>query len=134
MVIFLPDTNAVSNFLRGANSGLTAKMHAEFPSLRLSALVVAERECGILHHSAGRKYRRAFESLVATVPVVPFTREDAAHYAGLRSFLEKRGQGIGPIDTLIAAQALRLGATVVTHNLREFSRVPGLKVEDWQSA
>jgi tRNA(fMet)-specific endonuclease VapC len=47
--------------------------------------------------------------------------------------LEKRGQGIGPIDTLIAAQALRLGATIVTHNLREFSRVPGLKVVDWQT-
>jgi tRNA(fMet)-specific endonuclease VapC len=133
VVIFLPDTNAVSNFLRGANPGLSSKMHAEFPFLRLSALVVAEREFGILHHSAGQKYRRAFESLVTTVPIMPFTREDAAHYARLRSYLEKRGQGIGPIDTLIAAQALRLSATVVTHNIREFSRVPGLKVEDWQS-
>ena len=133
MVIFLPDTNAVSNFLRGSDPGLIARMNAEFPNLRLSALVVAEREFGILHHSSGLRYRRDFEALVSTVPIEPFTREDAGQYARLRSFLEKRGQGIGPIDTLIAAQALRLGATIVTHNLREFSRVPGLKVVDWQS-
>ncbi len=132
-MIYLPDTNAVSNFLRGNNPALTARMHQEFPYLRLSALVVAEREFGSLHHRSGLKYRRAFEALVASVPIEVFSREDAAHYAELRSYLEKRGQGIGPIDTLIAAQALRLGATVVTHNAKEFSRVPGLHVEDWQS-
>lgn len=132
-MIFLPDTNAISNLLRGANPALTARMRAEFAWLRLSALVVAEREFGIIHHASGLRFRREFEALVASLPVEPFTREDAAVYARLRSSLEKRGQGIGPIDTLIAAQALRLGATVVTHNLREFSRVPGLKVEDWQS-
>lgn len=133
MVIFLPDTNAISNFLRGANPALTARMTAEFSSLRLSALVVAEREFGIVHHAAGQRFRRAFDSLVTTVPVEPFTREDAGHYARLRSYLEKRGQGIGPIDTMIAAQALRLGATVVTHNVREFARVPGLRLENWQT-
>ena len=132
-MIYLPDTNAVSNFLRGNNPALTARMHQEFPYLRLSALVVAEREFGSLHHRSGLKYRRAFEALVSSVPIEAFSREDAAHYAELRSYLEKRGQGIGPIDTLIAAQALRLGATVVTHNAKEFSRVPGLHVEDWQS-
>ena len=132
-MIYLPDTNAVSNFLRGNNPALTARMHQEFPYLRLSALVVAEREFGILHHRSGLKYRRAFEALVSSVPIEVLSREDAAHYAELRSYLEKRGQGIGPIDTLIAAQALRLGATVVTHNVKEFSRVPGLHVEDWQS-
>lgn len=134
MVIYLPDTNAVSNFLRGTSPGLAARMHAEFAHLRLSALVVAEREFGIVHHASGRRFRHAFETLVATVPVVPFTREDAAIYARIRSGLEQRGLGIGPIDTLIAAQALRLGATVVTHNVAEFSRVPGLSWEDWQAA
>jgi len=133
VVIFLPDTNAVSNFLRGTSPELTARMRENFPWLRLSALVVAEREFGIIHHAAGLRFRREFEALVANLPVEPFTREDAGCYARLRSTLEKRGQGIGPIDTLIAAQALRLGATVVTHNVREFSRVPGLHFEDWQA-
>ncbi len=131
-MIFLPDTNAVSIYLRGASPALTARMQAEFTSLRLSVLVLAEREFGIRHHASGLRFRRAFEALVASLPVEPFTREDAAHYARVRSALEKRGEGIGPLDTLIAAQALRLGATIVTHNVREFSRVPGLHYQDWQ--
>jgi tRNA(fMet)-specific endonuclease VapC len=49
----------------------------------------------------------------------------------LRADLEKRGQSIGPLDMLIAAQALSLDATLVTHNTREFARVKGLRVEDW---
>jgi tRNA(fMet)-specific endonuclease VapC len=52
----------------------------------------------------------------------------------LRAELEKRGEMIGPLDALIAAHALRLGAVVVTRNLREFARVPGLKCENWQLA
>ncbi len=133
MKLFLPDTNAISVLLRGTDRELRARFDAEILSLRLSALVIAEREFGIVQHEAGLRYRERFELLVSNVPVVPFTREDAHHYARIRADLERIGQGIGPIDTLIAAQALRLGATVVTHNLREFSRVPGLKCEDWQA-
>jgi tRNA(fMet)-specific endonuclease VapC len=132
--LYLPDTNVISAFLRGDDRQLVTRIDAEFAQLRLSALVIAEREFGIIQHAAGLKYRHRFEQLVSSLPVEPFTREDAAHYARLRAGLEKRGLGIGPIDTLIAAQALRLGAVVVTRNLREFSRVPGLTVENWQSA
>ena len=133
MSLYLPDTNAVSVFLRGGDEPLTARMLQEFPNLRLSALVVAEREFGIIQHAAGQRYRHRFEQLVTTIPVEPFTRTDAAHYARIRALLEKRGQGIGPMDTLIAAQALRLSAVVVTRNVREFSRVTGLKCENWQT-
>jgi len=133
-VIHLPDTNVVSVYLRGGDGPLTAKMQAEFSTLRLSVLVVAEREYGIIRHEAGRRFRTRFDELLDALPVDPFTREDAAQYARIRVALERRGQGIGPIDTLIAAQAVRLGATMVTRNVREFSRVPGLKCESWQSS
>ena len=133
MTLYLPDTNAISVFLRGGDAPLTDRMLQEFPHLRLSVLVVAERESGILRHAAGQRYRHRFDQLVTTLPVEPFTRADAAQYARIRAGLEKRGQGIGPMDTLIAAQALRLGATIVTRNVREFSRVPGLKCEDWRT-
>ena len=133
LVIYLPDTNTLSVFLTGRDSALKQRVLAEAPQLRLSAIVVAEREFGLVHHVAGQRYRAAFEHLLRLLPVEPFTRQDAAAYASLRSDLERRGQGIGPLDTLIAAQALRLGATVVTHNIREFARVPGLRVEDWQT-
>ncbi|OHE85860.1 MAG: twitching motility protein PilT [Verrucomicrobia bacterium RIFCSPLOWO2_12_FULL_64_8] len=133
-MIYVPDTNALSLYLRGSNKNLVERMGAEFAHLRLSVLVVAEREFGFVHGFGGTAYRQRFNELLTLIPVVPLVREDAAHYARIRSHLEKRQQGIGPIDTLIAAQALRLGATVITHNVREFRSVPGLKVEDWQAA
>lgn len=134
MSLYLPDTNAISAFLRGGDAALASRMVQEFAHLRLSALVVAEREFGLLHHRAGERHRGRFEQLVTTLPVEPFTRADASHYAHIRTSLEKRGQGIGPMDTLIAAQALRLAAIVVTRNVREFSRVPGLRCENWQTS
>lgn len=132
-MIYLPDTNAVSLYLVGRDPALSHRMQAEVLQLRLSSIVVAEREFGIVHHSSGLRYRQRFQDLLRLVPVEPFTREDAGIYASIRSQLERRGQGIGPLDTLIAAQAVRLGATLVTHNIREFRRVAGLAVQDWQS-
>lgn len=128
---YLPDTNTLSAYLQGRDEALVARMAGEFHRLRLSVVVVAEREFGILHHASGRKFLQRFQEMLGILPVEPFTREDSSRYAEIRSWLEKRGQGIGPLDTMIAAQALRLGATVVTHNVREFRRVPGLAVEDW---
>lgn len=129
---YLPDTNTISIYLQGRDDALVARMAKEFNRLRLSVIVVAEREFGIIHHASGRKFLQRFQEMLQILPIEPFTREDASRYAEIRSWLEKRGQGIGPLDTMIAAQALRLGATVVTHNVREFRRVPGLEVEDWQ--
>ena len=62
---------------------------------------------------------------------VPFDLEDASEAGEIRAFLEMRGEPIGHYDILIAAQARRRGATLVTANTREFERVPGLLVVDW---
>ncbi len=70
----------------------------------------------------------AFSSRVG---IVPFDADDAACAGTIRAALEARGTPIGPYDTLIAAQALRHNATLITANTREFARVPGLKLEDW---
>jgi tRNA(fMet)-specific endonuclease VapC len=132
-MLYLPDTNAVSAYLRGTDASLMARMQSAFAEIRLSVIVVAEREFGFVHGVPGSRLHTRFDELLVLVPVEPLTREDAGLYATIRSALEKKQQGIGPMDTLIAAQALRLGATVVTHNIREFRRVPHLKVEDWQT-
>jgi len=63
--------------------------------------------------------------------VLPFEVEDASHAADIRAELEKAGTPIGPYDSLIAAQARRRGAALVTLNSREFERVPGLLVVNW---
>ncbi len=132
-MLYLPDTNAVSAYMRGVNSGLVSRMQAAFEreELRLSVIVLAEREFGVIK-GGNTAQRRKLQSLEQLLTVESFTREDARRYATLRHQLESRGQGIGPFDTLIAAQALRLGATVVTRNVREFGRVTGLLVENWE--
>ena len=71
------------------------------------------------------------EFLAPGIDVLPFDAEDAAHAGDIRAHLESKGTPIGPYDYLIAAQARRRGATLVTLNAREFSRVPGLLVTDW---
>ena len=133
-MLYLPDTNAISAYMRGGNSRLVERMQAAFgrEQLRLSVIVLAEREFGVIKGGSAAQ-RRKLLALEQLLTVEPFTRADARHYASIRHQLESRGQGIGPFDTLIAAQALRLGATVVTRNVREFGRVPGLQVENWES-
>ncbi len=132
-MLFLPDTNVVSAYFQQRDAGLARKFAAAFPNLRLSILVLAELEYGAAKSGVAR-HRSRLDSLLANVAVESFGPEDSLCYGRLRANLERSGNIIGTMDTLIAAQAFRLGATVVTHNLREFSRVPGLKVEDWQSA
>ena len=74
---------------------------------------------------------------MSPLDVAPFERQATAEYGRLRAVLEKKGQMIGSMDLLIAAHAVSLGVRLVTHNSREFRRVPALKIEDlhrWWSA
>lgn len=106
-------------------------MKEAFAELCLSVIVLAEREFGVTQ-GLNAHARLKLAELAQILPVEPFTRDEGTHYAAIRHDREARGEGIGPMDTLIAAQALRLGAAVVTSNIREFGRVPGLKVTNWQ--
>jgi len=132
VTLFLPDTNAFSRYMRGRDAELAARFEPVFPQVRLSAIVLAELEYGAAKSGLPR-HRAQLTALISSLPYEPFTDADAATFGHLRTHLSRRGELIGPYDLLIAAQALRLGATVVTHNLREFSRVPGLKLADWQT-
>jgi tRNA(fMet)-specific endonuclease VapC len=68
---------------------------------------------------------------LAPLQILPFDSQCLWFYADLRASLEKQGQSIGPMDTLIAAHALSIGGTLVTNNVKEFVRVPKLKLENW---
>src|SRR5438270_12176989 len=98
----------------------------------LSAIALFE-----LRYGHARSDRRAeaerllAEFLAPGIAVLPFDAEDAAHAGDIRAHLESKGTPIGSYDYLIAAQARRRGAILVTANVREFKRVPGLMVTDW---
>jgi len=99
----------------------------------LSVITVAELEVGVLRSVRPTAQRRAVDAFKELFEVLPWDLETTSHYGEVRVDLEKRGVVIGPLDLLIAAHARRLGATLVTANLREFSRVTGLHCLEWSS-
>ncbi len=132
----LLDTNSVIDHLRrGLASKVTAKLAAAPPgSVYLCSVVLAELLYGAMHsapaHQAANlaliaKLRQQFVSL-------PFDDHAAEEYGKIRAHLAALGTPIGPNDLMIAAIALANQMTLVTHNTAEFSRVPGLTLEDWQ--
>jgi tRNA(fMet)-specific endonuclease VapC len=99
-------------------------------ALAFSLVTLGELEFGAAKSNAADACRR-LDALKAAVAVLLPDGAVAAHYGAVRHKLEHAGQSIGPNDTWIAAHGLASGRTVVTNNLGEFSRVAGLKIEDW---
>jgi tRNA(fMet)-specific endonuclease VapC len=125
------DTNAVIHFFK-AKGRVGERLLAMPPDeIGLPAIVVFELERGARKSAGGEGRIERLQRFIATVHVLPFDHHAARRAADLALHLESIGQPIGPLDTLIAATALAQGATLVTHNTSEFSRVPELKVVDW---
>jgi tRNA(fMet)-specific endonuclease VapC len=99
----------------------------------LSALTEAELRVGVAKSATPTRNLRLLELFLAPIAVLDFASADAVSYAHVRAKLERAGTPIGPIDTLLAAQAVGRGLTLVTNNEREFRRVAGLKLENWAS-
>lgn len=131
---WLLDTNALSELIRNPASPMVRRIAAEAPDAVCTSIVVAcELRFGAQRRGSVALTQRV-EQLLAAIQVLAFDAPADAHYADIRMTLERAGTPIGSNDLLIAAQARSRGLTLVTHNLREFERVPGLKVEDWQAA
>ena len=96
----------------------------------ISSIAASELAYGVAK-SGSLKNRTALEMFLAPMQILPFDSQCLWFYADLRASLEKQGLSIGPMDTLIAAQALSIDGTLVTNNIKEFVRVPKLKLENW---
>ena len=96
----------------------------------ISSIAASELAYGVAK-SGSLKNRKALEMFLAPLQILPFDSQCLWFYAYLRASLEKQGVSIGPMDTLIAAQALSIDGTLVTNNIKEFVRVPKLKLENW---
>ena len=97
----------------------------------VSALTVAELEFGAAKSQARARNEEALARFLSPLEVVPFGEGAARHYGVMRAALERKGTPIGAVDMLIAAQALSVGATLITNDLGEFRRVPGLRCKNW---
>lgn len=134
-MMYLLDTNIVSYFLRGASPTLNQRILDSAPeSLAISIISAGELRYGLSRLPPSRRaaqLAQQLDALLTAVAVLALPAEAAQHYGTARSLLEAAGTPIGGNDLWIAAHALAQDLTLVTHNTREFERVPGLKLENW---
>ena len=129
---YLLDTNIFIYLCKGTYPAIADHIRSFGPGdIVISSITLAELEFGIAKSAKPEKNRRHFQELLLPFEILPFDSQAAIEYGIIRNCLEKAGSPIGPLDTLIAAHALAMGACLVTNNEREFSRVPGLRVENW---
>ncbi len=131
----LLDTNACIALLNGSSESLVARVARSSPvDLAISAVTEAELVFGAHRSAQPAKNLRLLARFLEPLPSLPFGSRAAEHYGRIRADLAARGTPIGANDLLIAATALAHDLTVVTRNTREFERVVGLRVEDWEAA
>jgi len=130
---YMLDTNLLIELLRGNADRLLVRLDKQRGNLAVSAVTVSELDYGAAHATDPGAMTADLDAMLGLVQVAPFDR-DAARWAGhVRHRLATEGKSIGPYDTLIAGHALALDVTLVTHNTREFGRIPELALEDWQA-
>jgi tRNA(fMet)-specific endonuclease VapC len=128
---FLLDTNIVIFALRDRTPALRERLTEHFGRMAVSVVTLAELHYGVERSSDPGRNRRATDEFLSLVEVQPLSAAAAEHSGEIRASLAAVGRPIGAYDVLIAGHARAAGLTVVTNNVREFDRVPGLLVEDW---
>lgn len=128
---YLLDTNIVSDAMRNPRGAVRRKLdEVDEEEVFIDVVVLCELRYGIRKRDSA-KLTGQLDEILSALEVLPLTEDMNAHYADIRTVLERAGTPIGPHDLLIAAHARSLDLTLVTDNVEEFRRVPGLKVENW---
>jgi tRNA(fMet)-specific endonuclease VapC len=131
--MFLLDTNVCIRILNGSSDAVVAALRRVSPSsVRLCSVVLAELVFGARNSSRVEQNLRTIERFRAPFLSLPFDDAAAEHYGAIRAELSRGGTPIGPNDLMIAAIARANDLTLVTHNVSEFGRVTGLRIEDWE--
>lgn len=97
----------------------------------ISVITLAELEYGVEKSSYPERNRLALSGFLASIEILPFSEKAASEYGKIRANLEKQGKIIGAYDLMIGAHALCENLILVTNNVREFSRIPNLSLENW---
>ncbi|MCP9915805.1 type II toxin-antitoxin system tRNA(fMet)-specific endonuclease VapC [Cyanobium sp. ATX 6F1] len=132
-MIYLLDTDTCIFAIKGNSLVLKRLLSVSRWDVAISVITEAELRSGASKSNSPQATLQRLEAFLSPIAILPFNSEDAMVYGDVRARLEQRGQPIGPLDTLIAAQALSRGLTLVTNNEREFRRVQELAIENWKA-
>jgi tRNA(fMet)-specific endonuclease VapC len=129
---YLLDTNICIYLIKQKPPKVLARFQTlALSDIGISSITVAELEYGVCKSQQQEKNRSALMQFLIPLEIVEFDQAAATLYGSIRSDLESRGLVIGAMDMLIAAHALSLGVTLVSNNVREFSRIASLSLENW---
>lgn len=131
MLKYLLDTNIVIYTLKNRPSQVRDRFTAHDGHMAISSVTLGELVYGAERSSQIEANLRTIESFSAKIEVLSFDQAAAYHFGQIRSELLKAGRPIGPYDMMIAGHARSRGLVLVTNNLREFERVPGIRLENW---
>ncbi|TAH48394.1 MAG: type II toxin-antitoxin system VapC family toxin [Chloroflexota bacterium] len=132
---YMLDTNICIELIRRQPTNLVKQLTSlRVGDIGISAITVAELQHGVSKSRNPEQNLAALEQFLLPLAIADFGYDAAVAYGQLRAHLERKGALIGSMDLLIAAHALSLEVTLVTNNIKEFTRVPQLNVEDWTKA
>jgi tRNA(fMet)-specific endonuclease VapC len=129
---FMLDTDSCIALIKRKPAKMLDKLTSHAPGdIGLSTVTLAELRYGVAKSAQKERNSQALDEFLLPLEIADFDETTAGAYGEVRAALEKAGTPVGPLDTQIGVHALSLGAVLVTHNKREFRRVPSLAVEDW---
>ena len=134
---YMLDTNTCIYLMTGNQPAWQSSILSQLEALStndevyLSSIVVSELHYGVQKSRWRKANSSLLDEFLMDFQIAAYDDAAARRYGLVRSALEKKGRPIGPLDTLIAAHALSLEMTLVTHNVKEFTRIPGLRIKDW---
>ena len=130
--MYLLDTNICIYLIKMSSQNVLDRIKVLKPhQIKLTTISLGELEYGVSKSQYREKNRRALIEFVSSFDILPFNDLDAKVFGLIRADLERRGQVIGSYDMQIAAQALSRDLVLVTNNIGEFSRISGLRLENW---
>jgi len=131
-MLYMLDTNICIYLIKRRSDELLSRMRVfRTGEIGVSVVTVAELQYGVSKSQNKERNQAALETFLLPLDIADFSFAVTVMYGDIRAQLERQGQPIGPLDTMIAAHALSLDVALVTNNTREFERVKGLRVEDW---
>ena len=131
MLKYLLDTNIVIYTMKNRPQRVKRRFQQHHGQMGISTVTIGELVFGAEHSQQTERNLADLEALAARLEVLPFDNQAAYHFGQIRAALYRTGQPIGPYDMMIAGQARAAGLILVTNNVKEFERVPGLLLENW---